>query len=150
VLPGEVPDATAVPGGCRFHPRCPERFGPCGPVGEDPPLTPVGEPGRDEAGVACHLWTHGRNGPAPGLAAPGGGNPPGMESEPQATDEEHDSLIETVIDRMRGTGVGTEDPNIVGDVGPTDVPPGRDPDPQWPPADPDGPPPGGENPEAPA
>jgi hypothetical protein len=73
-----------------------------------------------------------------------------MESEPQAADEEHDSLIETVIDRMRGTGVGTEDPNIVGDVGPTDVPPGRDPDPQWPPADPDGPPPDGENPEAPA
>jgi peptide/nickel transport system ATP-binding protein len=150
VLSGEVPDATAVPGGCRFHPRCPERFGPCGPAGEDPPLTPVGEPGRDEAGVACYLWTHGRDGSAPGLASPGGGNPPGMESEPQATDEEHDSLAETAIERMRGTGVGTEDPNIVGDAGPTDVPPGRDPDPQWPPPDPDGPPPGDENPEAPA
>lgn len=35
---------------------------------------------------------------------------------------------ETVLDRMRGTGVGVEDPNIVGDVGPVDVPPGRDPD----------------------
>ncbi|HVL06906.1 MAG TPA: hypothetical protein VM388_13035, partial [Acidimicrobiales bacterium] len=28
--------------------------------------------------------------------------------------------------RLRGTGVGVEDPNIVGDVGPTDIPPGRD------------------------
>lgn len=36
--------------------------------------------------------------------------------------DEHESLI----DRLRGTGVGVEDPNIVGDVGPTDIPPGRD------------------------
>jgi hypothetical protein len=33
---------------------------------------------------------------------------------------------ESLIDRLRGTGVGVEDPNIVGDVGPTDIPPGRD------------------------
>ena len=33
---------------------------------------------------------------------------------------------ESFIDRLRGTGVGVEDPNIVGDVGPTDIPPGRD------------------------
>src|SRR5205085_2420122 len=33
---------------------------------------------------------------------------------------------ESLLDRIRGTGVGVEDPNIVGDVGPTDVPPGRD------------------------
>lgn len=33
-----------------------------------------------------------------------------------------------LLDRFRGTGVGVEDPNIVGDVGPTDVPPGQDPD----------------------
>jgi hypothetical protein len=50
---------------------------------------------------------------------------------------EHD-----VLDRMRGTGVGVEDPNIVGDVGPTDIPPGKDPDGPSPlladpPADPD-------------
>ncbi len=31
---------------------------------------------------------------------------------------------ESLIDRLRGTGVGVEDPNIVGDVGPTDIPPG--------------------------
>ena len=43
----------------------------------------------------------------------------------EATADEHD---DDAIDRMRGTGVGVEDPNIVGDVGPTDVPPGRDAD----------------------
>lgn len=59
-------------------------------------------------------------------------------------------FLDTALERMRGTGVGTEDPNIVGDAGPTDVPPGRDPDPEWPPADSDAPPPGAENPEAPA
>ena len=46
-----------------------------------------------------------------------------VEDEPEET-EGHESLI----DRLRGTGVGVEDPNIVGDVGPTDIPPGPDPD----------------------
>jgi hypothetical protein len=32
-----------------------------------------------------------------------------------------------LLDRLRGSGVGTEDPNIVGDAGPTDVAPGGDP-----------------------
>jgi len=32
----------------------------------------------------------------------------------------------SILDRLRGTGVGVEDPNIVGDVGPTDIPPGSD------------------------
>lgn len=35
---------------------------------------------------------------------------------------------ESLTDRTRHTGVGVEDPNIVGDVGPTDIPPGGDPD----------------------
>ena len=47
----------------------------------------------------------------------------------------------SLLDRLRGTGVGVEDPNIVGDVGPTDIPPGRDPDSDGlfadPPVDPD-------------
>ncbi len=51
VLPGEVPDATDVPGGCRFHPRCPSAFEPCGAAGIDPHLGPV-----DDVDVACHLW----------------------------------------------------------------------------------------------
>lgn len=41
--------------------------------------------------------------------------------------DEPDSEHESLIDRLRGTGVGVEDPNIVGDAGPIDIPPGRDP-----------------------
>ena len=60
VLAGEVPDATAVPGGCRFHPRCPQAFGPCGPDGEEPPLRPV----DGFVDAACHLWKTGFGGDA--------------------------------------------------------------------------------------
>lgn len=42
---------------------------------------------------------------------------------PEADDDDRG-----LIDTMRGTGVGVEDENIVGDVGPTDVAPGEDPD----------------------
>lgn len=38
--------------------------------------------------------------------------------------QEHDH--ESLLDRMRHSGVGVEDPNIVGDVGPVDVAPGGD------------------------
>ncbi|MDQ1566337.1 MAG: hypothetical protein QOF96_1217, partial [Actinomycetota bacterium] len=57
VLPGEVPDATRIPGGCRFHPRCPEAFAPCGPEGIDPGLGTVAGSGPGQTvEVACHLW----------------------------------------------------------------------------------------------
>lgn len=42
--------------------------------------------------------------------------------------EDADAGGEGALDRLRGTGVGVEDPAIVGDVGPTDIPPGTDPD----------------------
>ena len=42
LLGGELPDATDVPSGCRFHPRCPRRFEPCDRV--DPSLIAVGGP----------------------------------------------------------------------------------------------------------
>lgn len=50
-----------------------------------------------------------------------------MDENQSVVDEDAHSG-ESLIDRLRGTGVGVEDPNIVGDVGPTDIPPGRDPD----------------------
>ena len=47
LLPGELPDATAVPSGCRFHPRCPRRFEPCDRI--DPRLLDAGAPGQRAA-----------------------------------------------------------------------------------------------------
>ena len=50
---------------------------------------------------------------------------------------EHEGEHESLIDRMRDSGVGTEDPNIVGDAGPIDVAPGSDGEPLIQEADPD-------------
>jgi oligopeptide/dipeptide ABC transporter ATP-binding protein len=50
LLTGELPDATDVPAGCRFHPRCPKRFEPCDRV--DPALIATG--GREQL-AACLL-----------------------------------------------------------------------------------------------
>jgi peptide/nickel transport system ATP-binding protein len=50
VLSGELPDATDIPSGCRFHPRCPRRFEPCDRI--DPALLRAG--GRDQL-AACLL-----------------------------------------------------------------------------------------------
>jgi oligopeptide/dipeptide ABC transporter ATP-binding protein len=100
--PGEVPDATDPPTGCRFHPRCPAAFAPC------PDIEP-----RLINGVACHLY----------------GNPTDMDND---TDRDK-NVIEKLADKVRGTGVGTEDPNIKNDAAEVDVPPGEDPDTNWPP-----------------
>lgn len=43
---------------------------------------------------------------------------------PPADDEDHDGGL---LDRLRDMPVGTLDPNIIGDAGPTDIPPGSDP-----------------------
>jgi peptide/nickel transport system ATP-binding protein len=121
LVAGEVPDATDIPGGCRFHPRCPFAFEACGPDGTEPALEAAGP-----VEVACHLVR---------LAPSGPGNPRGMENEAERGGE-NQSLFQKIVERARGTGVGTEDPNIVGDAGPTDAAPGRDPDSHWPPNDP--------------
>lgn len=42
-------------------------------------------------------------------------------------DESAANEDETLLERMRDVPVGTLDPNIIGDAGPTDVPPGTDP-----------------------
>jgi oligopeptide/dipeptide ABC transporter ATP-binding protein len=59
LLSGELPDAAAVPTGCRFHPRCPRRFDPCDRV--DPGLLRAGAP--DQL-AACLLYdpTQGKDG----------------------------------------------------------------------------------------
>jgi peptide/nickel transport system ATP-binding protein len=48
-LGGDPPDPQAIPSGCSFHPRCPERFEPCPDV--EPILYPSGGGSRG----ACHL-----------------------------------------------------------------------------------------------
>jgi oligopeptide/dipeptide ABC transporter ATP-binding protein len=57
-LPGEVPDPSRPPTGCRFHPRCPYRFEPCDT--EEPALVELA-PGRS---AACWLQVPGEA-PAP-------------------------------------------------------------------------------------
>lgn len=47
VLTGEPPDATAVPSGCRFHPRCPVVLPACREL--DPELTELADLGHRAA-----------------------------------------------------------------------------------------------------
>ena len=62
VLTGEPPDATRIPPGCRFHPRCPELAnGAAAAAGVDGqcrtlalPVLPAGAP-DDRSMAACHL-----------------------------------------------------------------------------------------------
>jgi peptide/nickel transport system ATP-binding protein len=63
ILAGEPPDPTAIPSGCRFHPRCPrlaalpagdERADLC--RGQPVPVLPAGaEEGTADSLAACHL-----------------------------------------------------------------------------------------------
>ncbi|PZS03980.1 MAG: peptide ABC transporter ATP-binding protein [Pseudonocardiales bacterium] len=60
LLTGEPPDPTAIPRGCRFHPRCPRRTALEGTdprtelcTGRDVPVLPVDGPVEEM--VACHL-----------------------------------------------------------------------------------------------
>ncbi len=48
-IPGTMPRLSAIPGGCAFHPRCPQAFERC--AARRPPL--VAKDGRT---VACHLY----------------------------------------------------------------------------------------------
>ena len=49
-LKGDVPSPVRPPPGCRFHPRCPRRFGPCD--AEEPAFRAVSA----DHFVACHLY----------------------------------------------------------------------------------------------
>ena len=50
IIPGMVPNLIYPPSGCRFHPRCPDRFHPCDSV---KPKTLEVAPNYF---VACHLY----------------------------------------------------------------------------------------------
>ena len=54
----------------------------------------------------------------------------GTAETPEANNAEasSDDLLDDGLDPFRDSPVGTNDPNIVGDVGPFDVPPGQDPE----------------------
>ena len=45
-----------------------------------------------------------------------------VDDDPAGAGGEHEGFL----DKLRGGGVGTEDPTIVGDVDATDIPPGTD------------------------
>ncbi len=51
VIPGQVPNPTHFPTGCRFHPRCSERFAPCDR--QDCPLTTL----EDRRTARCFLYS---------------------------------------------------------------------------------------------
>lgn len=51
VIPGNVPVPSKFPSGCRFHPRCNERFEPC----DSQPCT-VSHPNENHK-VMCHLYS---------------------------------------------------------------------------------------------
>ena len=54
-----------------------------------------------------------------------------MAEDPDTTPDDEDTDdhdgLQDVIDELREMPVGTNDPNIIGDAGPLDVPPGSDP-----------------------
>ena len=52
ILQGELPDASKIPSGCRFHPRCPQVFDRC-PVEDPTALLPI--LGEQTHGCACWL-----------------------------------------------------------------------------------------------
>jgi peptide/nickel transport system ATP-binding protein len=55
-LPGNVPDPADPPPGCRFHPRCLERFEPCDS------RQPIDVSTATDRRVACHLYAASRSG----------------------------------------------------------------------------------------
>jgi peptide/nickel transport system ATP-binding protein len=53
-IPGAPPDMVDPPQGCRFAPRCPKRFEPCG-------IDPIFAEARPGHWVACHLYPESRS-----------------------------------------------------------------------------------------
>jgi peptide/nickel transport system ATP-binding protein len=80
ILAGEPPDPTAIPSGCRFHPRCPRLAAlPAGDSraelcrGQPVPVLPAAQENSDGSLVACHLVALGPSAQhEPGQPAPQG------------------------------------------------------------------------------
>jgi hypothetical protein len=53
--------------------------------------------------------------------------PDDPNTTPSDDDVDHEHGLQHVLDELREMPVGMNDPNIIGDAGPTDVPPGSDP-----------------------
>ena len=51
---GDVPSLSAVPSGCRFHPRCPFATDECRTTVQE--LAPIDGDHADDHQVACHRW----------------------------------------------------------------------------------------------
>ena len=69
VIPGQVPNPLAFPGGCKFHPRCPLAIARC--ALEEPVLREL----RPEHRVACHLAEEVGLGSSPARAEETGDGP---------------------------------------------------------------------------
>lgn len=50
-----------------------------------------------------------------------------MAEDPDITNDDDSDDGDSLIEQLRDMPVGTNDPNIIGDAGPLDVPPGSDP-----------------------
>jgi oligopeptide/dipeptide ABC transporter ATP-binding protein len=57
ILQGELPDASKIPTGCRFHPRCPAVFDRCS---KDDPRALLPVPAEATHAAACWLLDQGR------------------------------------------------------------------------------------------
>jgi oligopeptide/dipeptide ABC transporter ATP-binding protein len=66
-IPGQVPQPSALPAGCPFHPRCAERFEPCDH--DLPPLFPIPDGAAVSRRARCWLHEEGAAGTA-GEASP--------------------------------------------------------------------------------
>lgn len=92
---GEVPDALDPPGGCRFHPRCPEAFAPCGWEGAD--LVDLLERRWSETGVDIFEAELGATGPLDSIEA--------GEREVRFPQGDAERLI-PLLERLRREGAG--------------------------------------------
>ncbi|HKN50074.1 MAG TPA: ABC transporter ATP-binding protein [Actinomycetota bacterium] len=119
---GEIPDATAPPAHCRFHPRCPRAFGPCGFEAKDlvdaleARWTGLGEEAfASERALLGRLLPHGRT---LTIVPAGGGSVEEVVQLLERLRDEGAPAFRTIQSITSGRGVVA-----------VELPPGRDPEP---------------------